>query len=87
MTGIEVREGELLNGDTNFREANYGIPKGVTLPIFFRNSYYHIIKGEVVRNDLPLKMGDRGTVIERGSVIYEAPVSGDNNVVIEVKVV
>lgn len=87
MAGIEVRRGRLLNGDTNYREASYGSRKGVTLPHFFRNSYFHIINGNVVRNDLPLEIGDKGSVLEPGKVVYEAPVSGENSVVIEIKVV
>lgn len=87
MAGIEIRYGRLLNGDTNYTEANYGIRKGETLPKFFRNSYYHIINGKVVRNDLPLEIGDKGTVLEPGKVIYEDPASVENGVIIEVKVV
>ncbi len=87
MAGIEARRGKLLNGDTNFREANYGDRKPISLPKFFRNSYYHIIEGRVVRNDLPLEVGDKGTVLESGTIVYEDPVSGENGVVIEIKVV
>ena len=87
MAGIEIRLGRLLNGDTNYTEANYGIRKGENLPKFFRNSFYHIINGNVVRNDLTLEIGDKGTVLEPERVIYENPVSGENGVVIEVKVV
>ena len=87
MAGIEIRYGKLLNGDTNYGEENYGICRGEALQKFFRNSYYHIIKGEVVRNHLPLAIGDKGIVLKRGKVIYEDPVSGENGVIIEVRVI
>lgn len=87
MAGIEIRYGKLLNGDTNYREASYGTRQSVTLPRFFKNSYFHIISGQVVKSDLPLEIGDSGTVLDLGRVIYEYPVSGENGVVIEISVV
>lgn len=87
MAGIEIRCGRLRDGQTNYGSADYGDRKPVTLPVFFRNSYFRIIKGRVVQNSLPLEIGDKGTVLEPGKVIYEAPVSGANGVVIEIKVV
>lgn len=87
MAGIEIRHGKLLNGDTNYREASYENRQSVTLPRFFKNSYFRIISGQVVKNDLPLEIGDSGTVLEPEQVMYEHPASGENDVVIEITVI
>ncbi len=87
MAGIETRNGMMYPGETNYREASYGVRRPKELPVFFRNSYIHVINGRIVHNSLPLKIGDKGTVLEPGTTIYDAPASGENGVVIEITVV